>query len=125
MWFRIKYYLWCMKWLAIGFILSIFLQNLFSYTEKASYYSSGIFTANGERYDPYSITVASWFYDFDTLLLITNPANGKSIVVRVNDRGPADWVMNEREIYIDLNYFVCWYLTDGKPATINIQVEEL
>lgn len=58
---------------------------------KASYYSkraTGARTANGERLHHDSLTCAHRSYPFGTLLKVTNVLNGKSVVVRVNDRGP-------------------------------------
>lgn len=45
-------------------------------------------TANGERYDMYSMTAAHKLLPFGTTVKVTNKSNGKSIVVRINDRGP-------------------------------------
>jgi rare lipoprotein A (peptidoglycan hydrolase) len=45
-------------------------------------------TASGERYDKHDMTCASRHLPFGTLLEVTNLANGKTAVVRVNDRGP-------------------------------------
>lgn len=45
-------------------------------------------TANGERYDMYAMTAAHKLLPFNTNLRVTNLANGKQIIVRVNDRGP-------------------------------------
>lgn len=58
---------------------------------KASYYADkfqGLKTANGERYDTAAMTCAHLNYPFGTLLKVTNPANQKSVIVKVNDRGP-------------------------------------
>ena len=58
---------------------------------KASYYArklSGHKTANGERLHHDSLTCAHRTYPFGTLLKVTNPANGKEVIVRVTDRGP-------------------------------------
>jgi rare lipoprotein A len=58
---------------------------------KASYYSEhfkGRKTANGERYHPDSLTCAHRTHPFGTLLLVSCPSKGTSVVVRVNDRGP-------------------------------------
>ena len=55
---------------------------------KASWYKMGTKTANGERYDPMGITAAHPSLPFDTKVRVTNPASGKSVVVRINDRGP-------------------------------------
>jgi rare lipoprotein A len=54
----------------------------------ASYYSTGLRTANGEPFDPDGFTAASRTLPFGTRLQVTNPATGRSVVVRVNDRGP-------------------------------------
>ena len=45
-------------------------------------------TANGERFDDSKATCASWDYPFGTYLKVTNSENGRSIICRVNDRGP-------------------------------------
>jgi peptidoglycan lytic transglycosylase len=53
----------------------------------ASYYTGGT-TANGEKLDPNAYTAAHKTLPFNTRVRVTNPANGKSVVVRINDRGP-------------------------------------
>jgi rare lipoprotein A len=53
-----------------------------------SYYADGQKTANGEQFDPNAFTAANKTLPFNTRVRITNPANGKSVVVRINDRGP-------------------------------------
>lgn len=57
----------------------------------ASYYGNelaGNRTANGERFNPNDLTAAHRSLPFGTRLRVTNAANGKSVVVRINDRGP-------------------------------------
>lgn len=57
----------------------------------ASWYGPGFHgrkTANGERYNQYELTAAHPKYAFDTQLCVRNAGNGKTVVVRVNDRGP-------------------------------------
>ena len=57
----------------------------------ASYYHDmfdGRETSNGEIYDNDDFTAAHRTYPFNTILLVTNKKNNKSVVVRVNDRGP-------------------------------------
>lgn len=58
------------------------------YSVKASYYSSGTLTASGERFDQNGFTAASRTLAFGTRLHVTNPATGRSVIVRINDRGP-------------------------------------
>ena len=58
---------------------------------KASYYSkkaTGARTASGAKIHHDSLTCAHRFYPFGTLLKVTNLNNGKSVVVKVIDRGP-------------------------------------
>ncbi len=45
-------------------------------------------TANGERFRPMGLTAAMWDVPFNTRLRVTHLTTGRSIVVRVNDRGP-------------------------------------
>jgi rare lipoprotein A len=62
-----------------------------SETGVASYYGDrfhGRQTANGERYDQGKFTAAHKSYPFGTLVRATNLKNGKSVIVRINDRGP-------------------------------------
>jgi rare lipoprotein A len=57
----------------------------------ASYYGrefAGRRTASGERYDPHRLTAAHRSLPFGTRVRVTNLDNGRSVVVRVNDRGP-------------------------------------
>ncbi len=60
-------------------------------TGLASYYGSefqGRRTANGEVYDENKLTAAHRTLPFGTRVRVTNLTNGKSVVVRINDRGP-------------------------------------
>ena len=54
----------------------------------ASYYKYGGKTANGETFNPNGLTAAHRYLKFGTLVLVTNLLNGRSVVVRINDRGP-------------------------------------
>lgn len=57
----------------------------------ASYYGrhlAGARTASGARFDPDALTCAHRTLPFGTQLQVTNPANGETVVVTVNDRGP-------------------------------------
>jgi rare lipoprotein A len=56
-------------------------------------------TANGELYDMYGMTAAHRTMPLPSYALVRNPANGREVVVRVNDRGPF-----HRERIIDLSY---------------------
>ena len=87
----------------------------------ASWYGSdfhGKTTANGERYDMYAMTAAHKILPFNTQVKVTNLANGKSIVVRVNDRGPfvADRI-------IDLTHTGATRIGMIGPGTAKVRVE--
>jgi rare lipoprotein A len=75
----------------------------YSQTETgfASYYNDtfhGDPTASGELYDKNGLTAAHREYPFGTLVRVTNLDNGKSVVVRINDRGP-----HQKERIIDVS----------------------
>ena len=55
---------------------------------RASFYSHGSRTASGEAFNPNGFTAAHRTLPFGTRLQVTNPSTGRSVVVRVNDRGP-------------------------------------
>lgn len=57
-------------------------------TCKAGYVATGTKTASGDAFDPKALTAANPTLPFDTRVRITNPENGKSVEVRINDRGP-------------------------------------
>jgi len=60
-------------------------------TGKASYYGGrwiGRLTANGERYHSEDCTAAHKKLPFNTMVKVTNLKNGKSVIVRINNRGP-------------------------------------
>ena len=57
----------------------------------ASYYGKrfhGRRTANGERFDMHALTAAHRTLPFGARVEVTNPSTGRSVVVRINDRGP-------------------------------------
>ena len=60
-------------------------------TGVSSYYGSdfhGKLTANGEVYDMYGLTAAHKTLPLNTTVRVTNLANNKSLILRINDRGP-------------------------------------
>ena len=57
----------------------------------ASWYGrelAGRATANGEPFNPAGLTAASWYHRFGSRVKVYNPKNGRTVVVRINDRGP-------------------------------------
>ncbi len=55
---------------------------------RASWYALHSKTASGERMNPQALTAAHRSMRFGTKLRLTNPRNGRTVVVRINDRGP-------------------------------------
>ena len=54
----------------------------------ASFYTEGQLTASGEKFDTHELTAAHPTLPFGTRLRVTNVTTGRSVTVRVNDRGP-------------------------------------
>jgi rare lipoprotein A len=68
-----------------------FLPRRESFRGWASWYGPGFhgnLSASGETYNQYELTAASPNLPFGTRVLVTNLNNGRSVVVRINDRGP-------------------------------------
>lgn len=94
-----------------------------SQTGKASYYSkraTGRLTSSGERLHHDSLTCAHRTYPFGTLLQVTNPSNGRMIVVKVNDRGPF-----VRGRIIDLSWAAAKVLGILSQGVAMVEVEPL
>ncbi|GAA2215969.1 hypothetical protein GCM10009850_114380 [Nonomuraea monospora] len=54
----------------------------------ASYYGEPQMTASGERFNPAAMTAAHKTLPLGSKVRVTNPNNGESVTVRINDRGP-------------------------------------
>lgn len=90
---------------------------------KASYYSkraTGRMTASGDRLHHDSLTCAHRSYPFGILLQVTNPSNGRMIVVRVNDRGPF-----VRGRIVDLSWAAAKVLGILSTGVANVIIEPL
>ena len=75
----------------IGVAVILFLFGPFYETGIASWYGPGFdgnYTANGEIYDMNGISAAHKTLPFDTVVRVVDLETGRSIVVRINDRGP-------------------------------------
>jgi len=75
-------------------------------------------TSNGETFSMYQLTCASKTLPFNTILKVTNHANGKSVEVRVNDRGP--FVVGRE---LDLSKAAAIKLDMIKTGTANVRIE--
>jgi rare lipoprotein A len=58
------------------------------YRGYATFYSDPQMTASGERFDKHALTAAHRTLKLGTRVRVTNQKNGRSVVVRINDRGP-------------------------------------
>jgi len=91
------------------------------YRGVSSYYGPnfhGKLTANGEVYDMYGLTAAHKEMPLNTIARVTNLDNGKSLILRINDRGP----------YVDGRILDCSYgaakkLGFIKAGTANVEIK--
>jgi rare lipoprotein A len=89
----------------------------------ASWYGKdfhGKYTSNGEIYDMYGMTAAHKTLPLGVSVKVTNQANGRETVVRVNDRGPFI-----RGRIIDLSYSAANVLGVVGPGTAPVRIEAL
>ena len=77
-------------------------------------------TSMGETYDMYAMTAAHPTLPLPCYVRVTNPANGKSVVVRVNDRGPF-----HSERIIDLSYTAAAKLDYARRGSAMVIVERV
>ena len=90
---------------------------------KASWYGPrfhGRLTANGEIYDQMGYTAAHKNLPFGTLLKLTNTKTNKSVVVRINDRGP--YIPGRK---IDLSKKVAMELGAFQHGVVKLKVEKI
>ena len=77
-------------------------------------------TSSGERYDMYAMTAAHTLLPIPSYVRVTNLSNGRSIVVRVNDRGPF-----HPERIIDLSYTAAYKLGFVNAGSAQVEVEAI
>lgn len=99
------------------------IEDESSYRERgnASWYGkkfNGYNTSNGERYDMYAMTGAHKTLPIPSYVRVTNLDNGKSVVVRINDRGP----FHQGRI-IDLSYAAAQRIGIHQTGTGRVEVE--
>lgn len=78
-------------------------------------------TASGERFDMNALTAASNTHKFGTKLKVTNPSNGKSVIVRVTDRG----AFTKYRVLLDLSYAAFKTIADPKQGIIKNALVEI
>jgi rare lipoprotein A len=89
------------------------------YQAVASWYRHGKVTANGERFDPNGLTVAHRTLPFNTMVRLTNPETGRTITVRVNDRGP---YIRNREFDLSLRSAQLLGFQDRGVVRLNVEI---
>ena len=90
----------------------------------ASYYADSLDgnpTASGEPYDKDDLTAAHRTLPFDTMVKVTNLDNGKTVVVRINDRGP-----HSKSRIIDVSVAAAKQLDliDSGTAEVRVEVQD-
>jgi len=89
----------------------------------ASWYGKkfhGYLTANGEKYDMFAMTAAHKSLPLPTYLKVTNLANQKHVIVRVNDRGPF-----HKGRIVDLSYAAASKLDMLDQGTAQVEIEAI
>jgi rare lipoprotein A len=92
---------------------------------KASFYGyrddfHGRKTASGEIFDRNALTAAHQKLPFGTMCRVTNLSNGRSVVVRINDRGPF-----KAGRIIDLSYAAAKEIGSVRSGVVDVKVEVL
>ncbi len=88
----------------------------------ASWYGSeqqGHLTADGERFDMHQLTAAHRGLPFGTIVRVTNRANGASVEVRINDRGPFD----DDDRIIDVSSAAADVLRMKRAGIVPVEIE--
>ena len=100
---------------------SIYSKHKKIYKGVASWYGPnfhGKLTANGEVYDQYGVTAAHKELPLNTIARVTNLDNDKSIILRINDRGP--YAKNR---ILDCSYGAAKKLDFLNQGTANVKIE--
>jgi len=90
---------------------------------NATYYSpklEGRHTTDGSKYHPDSLTCAHKSYPLGTMLVVRNPQNNQSVIVKVTDRGPF-----HKRLMIDLSYSAAKTLDIIRQGVATVEVSEL
>jgi rare lipoprotein A len=118
---------WCRTSVVFLFALPVLAQAGDSRSEigsgVASYYGAefaGSRTASGERFDPGAMTAAHRTLAFHSRVAVTNLANGKEVVVRINDRGP--WGKGR---IIDISHAAAKQIGMHRSGTAKVKLELL
>lgn len=105
------------------FMMQTLDEQLATTPREMSLYSEkfhGKGTAFGETFDMYAMTAANKYLPHNTLVLVTNVENGKSVTVRINDRGP---YVEDR--YMDLSLGAFTTIADRSKGVIHATMKRL
>lgn len=106
------------------FLLSFFATNTAYVADgKASYYADrfhGQRTSSGERYDKTQLTAAHVSLPFNTYVKVTNSKNGKSVIVKINDR-----MARKRTAIIDLSKAAAKEVDMIRDGVVPVTIEEV
>ena len=109
---------------AVGLIgVTTVLAGDFAQAEQvghASWYALRSRTANGEMMNPSALTAAHRSLPFGTRVLVENLSNGRSVVVRINDRGPF-----VRGRIVDLSLAAAKALGMAKDGVARVRLRQL
>ena len=100
---------------------SVLEYAVFTQIGKGSWYGrwhNGRKTASGERFNMYQMTAAHRTLPLGTIVRVTNPANGKTVKVKINDRGP--YVAGR---VIDLSAAAAKALGISRKGTARLRIE--
>lgn len=92
-----------------------------SYHGYATFYAESQMTASGERFDKHAMTAAHRTLRMGTMVKVTNERNGRSVVVRINDRGP----FGNRSRIIDLSEAAARKLDMIEAGVVPVTLEVL
>jgi rare lipoprotein A len=98
-------------------------EKPFKATGVASWYGKqfqGRKTTSGERYDMFAMTAAHPTLPIPSYVRVTNASNGKSVIVRINDRGPF-----HRNRAMDLSYAAAYKLGFVKQGSARVSIERV
>jgi len=109
-----------LAWIAVALVMTI-APTYAACGQIASWYGweVGTHTANGERWNPNGMTAAHRSLPFGTIVRVT--LDGRSVTVRINDRGPAAWT--GREIDLSLGAATALGMVERGIAPVCITVE--
>jgi rare lipoprotein A len=118
-------------------LTAFFLQScdspLYALQTTASWYSyescikegtSGRITASGEKFNHNELTAAMWDVPFGTRFKVTNIKNGKSVIVRITDRGPAKRLVKKGRL-IDLSKASFAQIAKLSDGVIPVKIEKI